>query len=224
MVIENAPTWHLGRLETWLIDAGLEPEVLRPHTGDAIPERVDHHDALIALGGGRGAAWTPELTALLRTTVADRLPLLAFCSSARSLATSFGATTTPVESFNPGPRLIGRRDAAADDPLFGTAPMAIDVIRWRHETLTDLPPDARLLAATPDGEPEIFRIGDRAWGIQSHVEFDGAMVLGLDGDGELARRVDAVTEHLAETWRPIIDRFAALAQGRTASSPLPLLD
>lgn len=224
MVIENAPTWHLGRLAGWLTAAGLEPRLVRPHTGDEIPERAAPADALIALGGGRGAQWTPRLTALLRAAVADRTPLLAFCSSARSLATAFGGATAPVDEFRPGPRLIGRRDAASDDALFATAPMGIDVVQWRHETLTDLPPEARLLAATPDGSPEVFRIGDRAWGIQSHVEFDGEMVTGLGGDADLAERVDAVTEYLAETWRPVIDRFAALSQGRTAGTPLPLLD
>lgn len=224
MVIENAPAWHLGRLGTWLTEAGVEQRVVRPHVGDPIPEQIAPHEALIALGGGRGAAWTPQLTALLRRAVADRVPLLAFCSSARALAAAFGGASAPVAEFRPGPRLLGRRDAAANDPLFGTAPMAIDVVQWRHEALTELPPEAVLLAATPDGAPEVFRLGERAWGVQSHIELDGEMVTGLDGDAALAERVDAVTEHLAETWRPIVDRFAGLSQGRVAGSPLPLLD
>lgn len=224
MVIENGPDWHLGRLEGWLNQAGLEPEVLRPHAGDALPERLAGHDALIALGGGRGVDWAEELTGLLRAAVADRTPLLAFCSSARALATAFGAATRPVEDFNPGPRLIGRRDSAGDDPLFAMAPMGIDIIWWRHEELADLPPEAKLLAASPHGVPEIFRIGDRAWGVQSHIEFDADMVTGLDGSPELAERVEAVAGHLSETWKPIIARFAAVAAGRTAGTPLPLLD
>ena len=224
MVIENGPDWHLGRLAGWLDDAGLDADVVRPHAGDALPERVTGHDALIALGGGRGADWAPQLSGLLRSAVADRTPLLAFCSSARALATAFGGATAPVEVFAPGPRLIGRRDAAIDDPLFATAPMAIDVVWWRHEELTELPPDARLLAASPHGVPEIFRIGDRAWGVQSHIEFDAGMVASLDGPPGVAERVDAAAEHLSDTWKPIIDRFAAVADGRTAGTPLPLLD
>lgn len=223
-VIENSPAWHLGRLKGWLADAGLEPQIIRPHAGEDIPAEVGTADALVALGGGRGAEWGGELTALLRRAVAENTPTLAFCSSARALATAFGGQTAPVETFNPGPRLIGRRDAADKDPLFATAPMALDVVSWRHEELSVLPPEAVLLAATPQGGAEVFRIGDCAWGIQSHVELDGEMVRGLDGGDALAERVESIGEYLTGTWQPVVARFAGLATGRTAGTPLPLLE
>ncbi|CAM3120203.1 type 1 glutamine amidotransferase [Stackebrandtia soli] len=221
LVVENSPHWHLGRIEAWLADTGLEPVVVRPYDGDSLD--ASGHAAIIALGGGRGVDWTPELTKLLRTAVAEHTPTLAFCSSARALATDFGGVVTPVERFAPGPRLVARRDAAADDPLFGLAPMALDVVWWRHEDLTELPPEAQLLGASPHGVPEIFRIGDRAWGIQSHIEFDSTMVVKLGGEEELGQRVDMIADYIDQTWRPIIARFTALATGRVAGTPLPIL-
>ncbi|GAA4920376.1 GMP synthase-like glutamine amidotransferase [Stackebrandtia albiflava] len=224
LVIENSPRWHLGRMRRWLDEAGLEPAVVRPHADEPVPADAGDHDAVVALGGGRGVAWNGELAALLNRAVADSVPTLAVCSSARLLATEFGGATGEVDGFHPGPRLVGRRDAAADDPLFAAAPMAIDVVWWRHEEITALPEDALLLAASPHGVPEAFRIGDRAWGVQSHMELDAAMIRALDGGDDLAERVDAVQEHLEETWRPVVHRFGGLVSGRVAGTPLPLLD
>ncbi|MGH8791022.1 MAG: type 1 glutamine amidotransferase [Stackebrandtia sp.] len=224
LVVENAPTWHLGRLEEWLTAADLKPSVVRPHRDEAIPLTADGHEALVALGGGRGAAWEPQLTNLLESAIADGVATLAFCSSARALAKRRGGRVAAVESFNPGPRLLAKRDAAGDDPLFGPAPMAIDVVAWRHEELTDLPPEAVLLAASPHGAPDVFRVGERFWGVQSHVEFDADMVTGLDGSPQLADRVAAVGEHLRETWRPIVERLGRVAHGKRGGAPLPLLD
>ncbi|HZE40831.1 MAG TPA: hypothetical protein VE172_18680, partial [Stackebrandtia sp.] len=155
--------------------------------------------------------------------VSARTPTLAFCSSARALAAAFDGVNAPVAEFRPGPALLARRDASTDDPLFGAAPMVLDVVAWRHEELREPPPAATLLAASPHGAPEIFRLGDRSWGIQSHVEFDAEMVRGLGGDEALARRVEGIEDHLADTWKPIVERFVALAEGRTAGTPLPLL-
>ena len=223
-VIENSSDWHLGGLRGWLTDAGLEPVVVRPHAGDPIPADTSGHTALLALGGGSGAAWTPELAALLRKAVADRVPTLAVCSSARVLATSFGGGVAAVDDFRPGPRFAARRDAAESDPLFGPAPMAMDVVWWRHQEITELPPEAVLLAASPHGVPEIFRIGDRAWGVQSHMELDGEMIRALGGDDDLVRRVDDIAEFLDATWRPVMERFAAVAAGRTGGTMLPLTE
>lgn len=224
LVIENAPEWHLGRLDQWLREAALEPVVVRPHLGEEIPKNAANHDALIALGGGRGATWGAELSALLQQAVADDIASLAFCSSARLLTEALGGLVEPVESFNPGPRLIGRRDAALDDQLLGQAPMGLDVVWWRHDDVTEPPPGSQLLAASPRGIPEVFRIGTRMWAFQSHIELDSQMVLDLGGSQELADQVSAVTDYLQDTWRPVIARFADAAAGRSVSMSLPLLD
>lgn len=224
LVIENAPTWHLGRLGPWLESAGVDPVVLRPHAGESIPDDVGGHDALVALGGGRGVTWTGALADLLNRAAAEATPTLAVCSSARLLAVELGGAVGPVDRFLPGPRMLARRDAAGDDPLFATAPMTIDVVAWRHEELVALPSHAVSLAASPHGAPDVFRIGSRAWGVQSHMELDGAMVKTLGGDDKLAESVDAVGEYLVDTWQPIVSRFAGLATGRIAGTPLPLLD
>lgn len=224
LVIENSPKWHLGRMGSWLRDAQLEATVVRPHQGDELPDTADDYDAVIALGGGRGVDWARDSTALLMRATASGTATLAFCSSSRDLAATNGGTVSKLDEFTPTTRLIGRRDSAAEDPLFCIAPMGLDVVQWRHEELTHLPPQAELVAASPYGAPEVFRLGERTWGIQSHIELDEEMVLALGGSQQLAGRVDSMAEHFEDTWRPIIARFANLATGRTSGQSLPILE
>ena len=64
------------------------------------------------------------------------------------------------------------RDGAAGDPLFASLPRALRLQVTHLESVTRLPPGARLLAET-DGDPHhAFAAGERAWGVQFHPEFD----------------------------------------------------
>ncbi|PRY54903.1 type 1 glutamine amidotransferase [Glycomyces artemisiae] len=222
LVIENDPEQGLGRAAAWLAEAGMELDTVRPHLGEAVPNSAGGHEALIALGGGRGKDWSDELTGLLATAVADQTPLLAICSSSRLLAAAFGGRVEDHDAPN-GPRMLAKRDAAGRDLIFGPAPMTIDVIRWRRQELVELPEDATLLAASPQGTLEVFRIRDSAWGVQSHFEFTPEQLAGFGGFDEAAlAKAAEVDEHIVHTWKPILQRFAKVAAGEKKA--LPLLD
>ncbi len=222
LVIENDPAQGLGRAAEWLVEAGMELDTVRPHLGEAVPNSAGGHDALIALGGGRGKDWSDDLTGLMETAVADTTPVFAICSSARMLAASFGGRIEDREEPF-GPRMLAKRDAAGRDMIFGPAPMTLDVIRWRRQELVELPPEATLLAASPQGALEVFRIRDTAWGVQSHFEFTPEQLAGFGAfdDYALAKAAE-VDEHIVATWKPILQRFARVAAGGRKS--LPVID
>ena len=54
--------------------------------------------------------------------------------------------------------------------------MLPDVIQWHHDEITELPAGAVLLAASTRYPHQAFRLGDRAWGLQFHIECDPAMI------------------------------------------------
>ncbi|MFD0822264.1 hypothetical protein ACFQ0D_28990, partial [Micromonospora zhanjiangensis] len=93
LVIENDPTNDPRRLGEWLTDAGLDPRVLRPYAGDALPDDLAGYDALVVLGGAQtvyprpdgepGAPWFAGLEGLLRKAVRHRVPTLAVCLGAQ---------------------------------------------------------------------------------------------------------------------------------------------
>src|SRR4029450_4924146 len=97
-----------------------------------------------------------------------------------------------------GPTVVGKRDAADGDPLFRYVPMIPDVLQWHVDEITELPHGATLLAASTRYPHQAFRLGDRAWGLQFHIECDTDMIadwargsatlaeLGLDPDEGVA--------------------------------------
>jgi GMP synthase-like glutamine amidotransferase len=251
LVIENDPTDDARRLGGWLTAGGLALDTVRPHAGDPLPESLDGYAAFVVLGGEQsaypdaagepGAPWFPALEGLLRKAVRHRVPTLAICLGGQLLASAHGGTVERSPAGPEiGPRLVARRDAAHHDPLFATVPFAPDVLQWHLDEITELPAGALLLAASTRYPHQAFRIGDRAWGTQFHIECDTAMFadwvatnldvladLGYDPD-DLVADVDAAMADLEEVWQPFAARFAALALGERDPNeprrPLPLLE
>jgi GMP synthase-like glutamine amidotransferase len=252
LVIENDPEDPAGRLGEWLVDAGATLHEIRPYAGDPIPETLDGFGAMIVLGGEQhafagpdgtaGAPWFPALEGLLRKAVRYRTPTLGICLGGQLLATAHGGTVEPSPSGPEiGPRLVARRDIAENDPLFARVPFAPDVFQWHFDEITELPPAAVLLAASTRYPHQAFRLGDRAWGTQFHIECDVAMMAvwakgneqTLDTLGisvaDLLAAVDAVLADIEEVWQPFAARFVAVARGEDtgiAAGPgraLPLL-
>jgi GMP synthase-like glutamine amidotransferase len=245
LVVENDPTDDLRRLGDWLTEAGLELTVVRPHAGDALPETLDDFLALIVLGGDQnaypdpagvpGAPWFPALEGLLRKAVRGRVPTLAVCLGGQLLAQAHGGLVERSTSGPEiGPGLVGKRDAADTDPLFKWVPLMPDVIQWHRDEITELPLSAVLLAASGRYPHQAFRLGDRAWGLQFHIECDAAMIerwaaddqatideLGYDREA-VEYATTGVLADVEEVWQPFTARFAALALGTLPDADIPV--
>ncbi|MGA3488075.1 type 1 glutamine amidotransferase [Micromonosporaceae bacterium DT55] len=250
LVIENDPLHDARRLGRWLTEADLELHVLRPYAGDDLPAELTGYDALVVLpgvqsvnpapGGALDAPWLPAVEGLLRKAVRNRTATLAIGLGAQLLATAHAGFVEPAAAGPQiGPGLVGKRDAADDDPLFRVVPLMPDVLQWHCDEITELPQKATLLAAGTRVANQAFRMGHRAWGLIFHIECDPAMIAEwASADSALLDRLDydpdLVTEVCAaalgdieEAWQPFAARFAELARGELADgSPrrnLPLL-
>ncbi|MEU8285707.1 type 1 glutamine amidotransferase [Micromonospora sp. NPDC048905] len=249
LVIENDPTDDARRLGEWLTEAGLELQVVRPHAGDELPADLEGYAALVVLGGDQqayplpdgspGAPWFPAVEGLLRKAVRYRVPTLAVCLGAQLLATAHaGLVERSPSGPEIGPGVVGRRDAAENDLLFRYVPLIPDVLQWHADEITELPRGATLLAASTRYPHQAFRLGDRAWGLQFHIECDAAMIadwatdstqlaeLGYDPELVVAACASVLPD-VEEVWQPFAARFAALALGELDDSTirrgLPLL-
>ena len=249
LVIENDPTDDIRRLGEWLTDAGLDLHVIKPYQGDRLPEDLDGYAALIVLGGDQhvypdadgnpGAPWFPRTESLLRKAVRHKIATLGVCLGGQLLATATGGV---VERSSSGPeigaKLVARRDKAEEDPLWRYVPFVPDVLQWHVDEITALPAGATLLAASTNYPNQAFRVGERAWGLQFHIECDVDMIaswadgndrvladLGTSGD-EVVAACATVMADLEEVWQPFAARFAAVARGELDTTPtrvLPLL-
>ena len=154
------------------------------------PPSLDGVAALVPLGGltnpDEAAPWLASERDLLREAVGRGTPVLAICLGAQLLAQALGADAYRLEQPEIGfydARLT--RDGIADPVLPPTGPFP--VFSW-HDYGFDLPDGSVRLAGTGTWENQAFRHGERAWGLQYHVEVDRArMVHWLDAGSEQVR-------------------------------------
>ncbi|WP_010695388.1 type 1 glutamine amidotransferase [Saccharopolyspora spinosa] len=243
LVVQPSKLDSPGELGEWLLAAGAELDVVLP-SEQQLPDGFDGHQGVVVLGSEIGAyddaehPWLAGVRALLSKAVGERVPVLAICLGAQLLA---AATGGQVRAARKGPEvgtlLVAKRDAAAEDPLLGPAPLTPDVLQFHTDEITALPPSARLLASSPKCDNQAFRVGDCAYGLQFHIETTPEMVLEwarLSPDVAAAARPGQLEpEHLrefhadlAETWQPVAERFVRMVatppEERSTSRFLPL--
>jgi GMP synthase (glutamine-hydrolysing) len=239
LVVTHSPDEPPGTLDTWLPQAGLELDVVRPWAGEPLPERVTGHVALVVMGGPQqayddsSAPWLRATKELLRTAVVDDVPVLAICLGAQLLAEALGGRVAlGAEGVEAGARLVVKRDAAWTDPVLRDVPLTPTVLQWHEDAVVELPPGAVHLAASTKYANQAFRVG-RAYGFQFHLEPREETLrhwardhprrvveAGLDPEA-LADRAVAELDEVEACWRPAVERFADLALGRRA--PLPVV-
>ncbi|AOS65177.1 type 1 glutamine amidotransferase [Actinoalloteichus hymeniacidonis] len=246
LILQPAQSDPPGPLADWLIAAGVDIQLVLADR-EPIPALDDFH-ALVVLGGPMGAEdlgahpWLVEVRARLTESIRRRIPVLSICLGAQLLASVSGGMVEPGEDGpEVGARLVAKRDAAEQDALLEDLPLTPLVMQAHRDVITELPPGAQRLAASPKYENQAFRVGDLAYGFQFHIEATAEVVRGwLANSPDLAEAFPAVqiapgkiedaVEEITETWRPIVERFATMAgqqAGLVPGSPgrrrLPLL-
>ncbi|WP_374261147.1 glutamine amidotransferase [Zoogloea sp.] len=228
-----------GDFESW-ISAGLGDvpvRVVDPRCGEALPAACEV--AAVVVTGSPSMvtdreAWSEATARWLARRVAEGVPVLGICYGHQLLAHALGGEA----AWHPKGMEIGtvsvRKSAAAwDDPLFADLPEVFPAHVVHSQTARRLPPGAECLASS-DFEPHhAFRVGEAAWGVQFHPEFDavamksyiaqlsGALRKGGADPDQLAA---AVTETHAAT--SVLRRFARFvaeraAQRQDAAAPAP---
>ena len=149
--------------------------------GDALPTPAAVTDmaGLVVMGGPMSVhedlSWLADERALLRAAVEAGRPVLGVCLGAQQLAAALGAAV--IEG--PAPECgVGEVHLTADadrDPVFGPAPTPLPCVHWHGDTFA-LPDGAVRLAGNAAYENQAFRFGDRAYGLQFHVEVTASLV------------------------------------------------
>ncbi|MBX3270352.1 MAG: glutamine amidotransferase [Sandaracinaceae bacterium] len=212
-----------GDYEDW-IAAGLDGvpvEVCRVRDGDALPS-PEVPRAVVVTGSSALVTdrepWSEATGRWLLEVLARGTPFLGICYGHQLLAHALGG----VVGATPRGREIGTievelTDEGSRDPLFeGLGPRLVVSASHRQSVLR-LPEGARRLAGNALSEHQAYAVGERAWGVQFHPEWDHEVVRayvearrailaeeGLDPDA-LARAVRPSAHGAA-----ILARFARL--------------
>jgi len=215
-----------GDYEDWLLSGlGIPAErarVVAAHEGEVLPP-PGGPAAVVVTGSSSMVSerepWSEAAGAWLRDVVAADTPVLGICYGHQLLAHALGGVVAP----NPRGREMGTvrlrlLAEAREDPLLGGLSEPVRVQATHVETVLELPSGARRLAETRLDANHAFAVGDRAWGVQFHPEFDADVMRAylasrreiLRAEGIDPERIERGVEETAQ-GRALLRRFARLA-------------
>jgi len=181
LVFQHSAREPLGLLDPLLRDAGFRVRYVNfSRQPDALPD-VGKYNGLIVLGGPMNvdqADRFPHLTAeiaAIQAALKRDIPVLGICLGAQLLAAALGANVRPNAVREIGWYRLHPTAAAQSDRLCRHFDGSQHVFQW-HAYTFDLPPGAVHLASTPTCPNQAFRFGERAYGLQFHLEADEELV------------------------------------------------
>jgi GMP synthase (glutamine-hydrolysing) len=206
-----------GAIAQAIAEAGGALTVLRMDRGDLLPLPAVFAEVagLVVMGGPMSVhddlAWLAEERALLRRAVEAGLPVLGVCLGAQQLAAALGAPVLEGPAPEYGVGEVHLTTAAISDPVLGPAPTPLPCVHWHGDTF-GLPEGAVRLAGNAAYENQAFRFGDRAYGLQFHVEVTASLVAHWGPHlppGVFLRESDVA--HVSRAGVDIVRRFVGLA-------------
>ena len=215
-----------------LSERGIPFDTARLDAGEPLPDWRGY-SAIIAMGGPMGAyddGTLPWLTAekrVLAQAVHAGMPFWGVCLGAQLLAASLGARVFPGAAPEVGVLPVSLAPAAAADPVFRAAPATFGALQWHGDTY-ELPDGAVRLAGSELYEQQAF-VFARAYGLQFHIEVDGALLArwgavpayagsltavgGEDPLGELLAQLEGAQERSIALARVLFGRWLELIAG-----------
>ncbi len=181
LVVENYAPTSLGLLGQALDEAGADIDMVRPWSGDPLPEGPDDHDAIVVLGGAQNALadeicpWLPQLAGLMAGFGAADRPVLGICLGSQLLARAYGAENHIGTATQFGWHQVTATDEGLADPVLSAAGGAFPIFQWHDDTFS-LPKGAVHLATNGDVRNQAFRIGRASYGMQFHLEADARVI------------------------------------------------
>jgi GMP synthase (glutamine-hydrolysing) len=163
--------------------------------------------------------WSERLAQWLRGAVAQRVPVLGICYGHQLLAYALGGEVGDnPNGLEYGTVPLQLTPQAGGDPLLDGLPRPVYAHVSHSQSVLRLPEGARRLAFS-DMEPiQAFAIGEDAWGVQFHPEFDPTVVAAyIDAFQDTLRQQGRDPEQLRESCRQapagpeILRRFARVA-------------
>lgn len=174
LVLQHLSSDGPGYLGRWLSEQRIDFDVRNADARDPYPTDMSGHRALAVLGGEMSAndhlPGLRQAEGLIRDAMNRDRPVIGHCLGGQLMARALGARVAD----SPAPEVGWQPLRVLDDEVardwFGRAG-AHTVFQW-HEEAFELPPGARLLAASASCPHQAFSIGRHHLAMQFHVELD----------------------------------------------------
>ena len=229
LILRNIPRENPGIIEILLKERSIEYQIV-DFTGSAVIEPVGNYSALIVLGGPDSANDpTPKMQnelSLINKAVEAHLPYLGICLGLQTLVRAMGGTVIKCKTDETGFRdekddlfRVKLTEAGKADPLFRNLSDDFTVFHLHGETV-ELTPEMTVLATGNLCRNQIVKIGETAYGIQSHFELTDDLLETWIIEDEDLRKLDArqlrsdfaaIRKNYQNTSRQLFSNFLAIA-------------
>lgn len=152
-------------------------EVFDLLTGSPTESQIDAADIVLIGGSGNYSAvgdedWLLAALQTLRQLYDMRKPTFAICWGCQAFGRALGGEAIhDSENGELGSVMVTATPAAANDPLFGPLGESYHVFQGHEDRVSELPPDAILLASTQKVPVQAFTFPDRPiYAVQFHPE------------------------------------------------------
>lgn len=185
LLVKNITREGPGLLEGELRQHDVTFDVVDLDKGEQIPD-LEAYKAMVVLGGPDSANDDTEKMqgelSRIKEGLDKGMPYLGICLGMQTLVKVSGGSVIPGENkevgfINPNSKqhTVHLTEEGKRDPLFEGLPDELDVFQLHGETVM-LTPDMKLLATGEFCRNQIVRVGEKAYGIQSHFELTPEML------------------------------------------------
>jgi len=189
-IIQNDPDVPPGILVAVLDAENVPSRIVRPGSGEALPELADV-SALVVLGGKMGVGdvqafpFLEDVKRLMAEAAEQGIPQLGICLGGQLLANALGGSVKSKHRQERGVREIALTALGCNDPLFHDIPYEFVTFHW-HDDSFDIPEQAVLLATNSHCPNQAFRYDANAYAVQFHPEVNRHIVASWTAEDEAA--------------------------------------
>lgn len=176
LVLQHAVVEHPGIFRDFLLEDEVDWDTVELDEGQSIPA-VEAYDMMLVMGGPQDVweeqqhPWLKlEKSAIRRFVVDLNRPYLGICLGHQLLAEAIGGSVAKAKTAEIGVMTVSKTEAGRRDALLQGLSDPLMVLQWHGAEVTDLPLKTTVLARSEACAIQAFRYGDRAYGLQCHVE------------------------------------------------------
>ncbi len=175
LVFQHVAIEHPGILRDYMAADGVTWDAVELDEGEPIPD-LEPYDALLVMGGPMDVwqeaehPWlVPEKAAIRRWVTEMKRPYFGLCLGHQLLASALGAEVGPGKP-EIGVLPVELTAEGRQDRLLQGVASPLQTLQWHSAEVKALPPGSVALASSGPCPINALRVGDKAWGLQFHVE------------------------------------------------------
>ena len=169
-------------------EKGYRVKIYRLDNGDDLP-KLEKNDLLLIMGGPMGVnqineeyPWLKEEIKLIKKSLKQNISIIGICLGAQLLAYACGGKIEKLKR-NSSSRFLAEIGWAPihslendiDDELKNIIKDLMYVLHWHGDRII-LPPNAKLIASSQYCKEQLFKINERSYGLQFHIETNYEMI------------------------------------------------